>query len=328
MVNKSLKKSKGGTLERLLSSLPKKTEEIGEIENYSIIVYGESHISEKDQQREIEIIRKFKPDYILEEGGSSIISLKNEDYYGVTMNLEKDFLNKISDKNLRSKTENELNEIYSSMKANPRKNKYMEDLTTFNDVMKRSLVGLPVNYLEEVEKIFHGYINSQNRVENFKRNDVIFNNFQRALTNLVAYKKDVLDSKQPNKLILHLTAYNANNNVKVIEMDLPALEIEGYYYRKKPYQRDNDLNKKREERMARNIASYANTVKNSGERIFVKVGDYHLRKDSAISRYLDGSELPYKIFRSIGDDALFIDKIRYSIRLHRKIREDMKNLYG
>ena len=318
------KKSNKRTLDRLVSAPSDKNEELIGLENYNLVLYGENHISKKDQEREIEIIKKFKPDYILDELPQlDSIPLKEEDYYGVTMNLENDFLNKITDKNLRSKTEDELNEIYSSMKKSLRKRRYINDFATFNDIIKRPLVELPPKYLKEVSKVLYEYTYKQNVAERAESNGGIPFNFRLALTNL-SVSGDILNLKRPNKLLFYLNAYEANNDVNVIRIDLPVDQIEKGYYEKKFCRRNNELDKKREEEMSRNIDFFANGAKIRGEKIFVRVGDYHLRENSEISKYLDASGLQYKLFRSVGDDVSVINSLVYSVGLYMAIRENVK----
>lgn len=282
---------------------------------YDLVILGENHVSDTDLEKEIEIVRKLKPGYLLMEGFNDLKPVRlSEALPPVHLNIKSELLDGISDASEYRAQYSKLSQLYSSIKNNVEKSKSMLKEKGVYDLSPAAIKGLSD---EEADELFDVMEQKQNYVSmrNFiKKHPKFEDTLKVPFTELPnAYIKSLLkhvlkDYRQENAVsekLLYLLksaskseisgginhiqmlseAYKNNRNIVIAGIDF------GYG---KKFTADN---KKREEEMGTLLAKYAKEAKQYSMKAFAVVGRAHLRKGSPLFDYLENAGLSYKVFK-------------------------------
>ncbi|MCL5017865.1 MAG: hypothetical protein M1573_01325 [Candidatus Parvarchaeota archaeon] len=286
---------------------------------YDLVLFGENHVSEGDLEKEIETIRKLKPDYLLMEGFNDLKPVRlAEAIPSVHLSIRSGLLDKISDPSEYRSRYNEISRIYSTIKDNVEKTKIMLKEKGIYDLRPAALEMLSD---EEADKRFDLMEQKQNyksmrdfvkKHENFE--DTLDVPFAELPNTYVKYllKQVLKDDRQDSELSQQLMdllqtasdsdisgkinhtkmlaeAYKNNKNVMIAGVDLA--------YREKI----NAGNRKREEEMGSLFAKYAVEAKQYSMKALGIVGKTHVRERSPIFDYLRNADVSYKVLRPNSD---------------------------
>lgn len=318
-------------LERLLNSA---TGKFGfkKYEKYDVILFGESHVSEDDLNKQVKIVEELAPKYALFEGLNDMpltrlsklykdlnyfINLFNdkdekENAVAILMNVYKEEKESLKDLKtlLKEVTLNDLHytelgnlskdEKYNLYLRQKKKDylvnldKFMKKYNDFNDTLNIPIYMFPTEYLSKLKEKFRELYSCNSSA-------------QKAVSRLTLLIQFIEDSRfqleinhATDKDIIRSVAYTKNKEAFTAGIDLSS-EI-----------KLNASNYERELRMGQKIVEYGKIAKDQGEKAFVSVGKYHLREDSAIYDYLNSSGLSYKVINKKSNYSYY-DALMYDI---------------
>jgi len=304
----------GLRLDRIIGGFQKAT--AGKYGKYDLVIFGENHVSDTDLEREIETLRKIKPDYLLMEALNDLKPVRlSEAGPFVHMSIKSSILDNIKDISEYKSQYTKLSQIYSSIKDNVEKSKSILKEKGAYD-LSPSVIG-KLSY-EEKDRLFDISEQKKNYISmrNFIKNHPAFedtldvpiaelpNAYTKALLNYSirdyrnenglseqllyllqnASKSDI--SGETNHVKLLTEAYKNNSSVLIAGVDLNH---------SKKFTSDT---RRREEEMGSLLAKYTKEAKQYSKKAFAVVGSAHVMKGSPIFKYLEKAGISYKVLRS------------------------------
>lgn len=287
----------------------------GKYGKYDLVIFGENHVSDTDLEKEIETVRKIKPDYLLMEGFNDLKPVRlSEAGPFVHLSIKSSLLDNIKDLDGYKSQYTKLSQLYSSIKDNIEKSKSLLKEKGAYDLSPATIEKLSY---EEKDRLFditeqkQNYMSMRNFIKKHPRFEDTLdvpiaelpNAYIKALLNYslrdyrrengldeqllyllnTASRSDI--SGETNHIPLLTEAYKNNNDVLIAGIDLNHSE-----------KFTSDI-RRREEEMGSLLAKYANEAKQYSKKAFAVVGSAHVMNGSPIFKYLEKAGISYKVLR-------------------------------
>lgn len=279
--------------------------------NPTLILIGEAHTDYDHVRQESEIIKRFKPDYLLLEG------IDSNEVKDLPLRLDHDF--DVTLKSLYSELKTGLyaefaHNLYSTYKSLTEEHRglryfynidektghsldgFFKNIQSFEEFLSKPLLLFPSLILKEVQKA--AYKSNETSVET-----------RQALNRITKEAEQLEKVVLANPYHCFVAAIEANPAMRVYGIDLHNCY-------------DHNL---REDNMAKIIADVSINAELEGKKALAIVGMAHIRDDSAILLYLESVGVKYEKLPLYHKDDIM--DYYYSLEYNKKAKNQDKNEY-